>query len=181
MGNVNDRPGTEGAVVTVASRPAPVPERAASSLSTAELIKEITSQFGHLAKKQLELAKTELRADVRAEAAMAQGLGVGAIVALLTLNMLLVTLVLALAQKMPGWAAGLIVSGFLLGIALIAALVGWHKRVRSPLARTRRALSEEYGTIRPSHAKDGAGKRSELAAAPQAGSGNVPITKERVA
>ena len=45
--------------------PAPVPERAASSLSTAELIKEITSQFGHLAKKQLELAKTELRADAK--------------------------------------------------------------------------------------------------------------------
>jgi uncharacterized membrane protein YqjE len=152
MADVKDRP--DATAGSPGRRTGPGPERAAAALSTAELIKEITSQFGHLAKKQLELAKTELRADVRAEVAMAEGLGVGAIAALLTVNMLLVTLVLALAQRMPGWGAGLAVSGFLLGVAIIAALVGWQKRVRSPLARTRRTLQEDYGALRPSHAQD---------------------------
>ena len=74
---------------------------------------------------------------------MAGGLGVGAIGALLALNMIFVTVALALARVMPGWAAGLIVFAFLLGIAAIAGLVGWSKRVRTPMARTRQSLKED--------------------------------------
>jgi hypothetical protein len=117
--------------------------QSAAALSTAELIKEITREVGVLVRKQIELAKAELREDVRAEAVAAGGLGVGAIAALLALNMIFVTIALALARVMPGWAAGLIVTGFLLGIAAIAALVGWSKRVRTPLERTRRSLQED--------------------------------------
>jgi hypothetical protein len=123
--------------------PIPMTERPAAALSTGELVKEITHQVGLLATKQIELAKTELRADIKEEAAMASGLGIGALVALAALNMLLVTVVLALAQKLSGWVAGLIVSGFLLGVAAIAALVGWSKRVRTPMERTRRTLKED--------------------------------------
>ena|SRR5262252_91929 len=118
-------------------------ERAPATLSTAELVKQITGDVGQLVRKQIELAKAELRADLRSEAVMAGGLGVGAVLGLLTLNMLFVTVALALAQKMPGWLAGLIVSGFLLGLAIIAALIGWSKRVRHPLARTRQSLRED--------------------------------------
>ena len=117
--------------------------QSAAALSTAELIKEITREVGVLVRKQIELAKAELREDVRAEAVAAGGLGVGAIAALLALNMIFVTIALALARVMPGWAAGLIVTGFLLGIAAIAALVGCSKRVRTPLERTRRSLQED--------------------------------------
>jgi hypothetical protein len=115
----------------------------AAALSTAELIREITREVGVLVRKQIELTKAELREDLRSEAAAAGGLGVGAIAALLALNMIFVTIALALARVMPGWAAGLIVTGFLLGIAAIAGLVGWSKRVRTPLARTRRSLKED--------------------------------------
>jgi uncharacterized membrane protein YqjE len=118
-------------------------ERAAATLSTAELVKEITAEVGQLVKKQVELAKAEVKADVRSEAMMAGGLGIGAVLGLLTISMLFVTVVLALARVMPGWLAGLIVSGFLLGLALIAALIGWSKRVRQPLARTRQSLKED--------------------------------------
>src|SRR5262249_44458880 len=97
-----------------------------------------------------------------------------AIAALLTVNMLFVTLVLALAQRMPGWGAGLAVSGFLLGVAIIAALVGWHKRVRSPMARTRRALQEDYGALK----QDGK-KQGELDATSQ--KAGVRLNKERLA
>ena len=118
-------------------------KQSAAALSTAELIKEITREVGVLVRKQIELAKAELREDLRAEAAMAGGLGVGAIGALLALNMIFVTVALALARVMPGWAAGLIVFAFLLGIAAIAGLVGWSKRVRTPMARTRQSLKED--------------------------------------
>jgi len=108
-----------------------------------ELIKEITGEVGRLAQKQIELAKTELKADLKAEATTVGGLGIAALAALGTLNMLLVTLVLVLAQWMPGWAAGLIVSGFTLLLAGIVALISWNKRVKSPMARTRRTVKED--------------------------------------
>jgi uncharacterized membrane protein YqjE len=118
-------------------------ERHAEALSTRALIKEITSEVSLLAKQQIELAKVELRADLKHEVGMVTGLGVSAIAALMTLNLLLVTAVFALASIIPGWAAGLIVSAFTLVVAGMAAVIGWNKRVRSPLARTRQTLKED--------------------------------------
>ena len=112
-------------------------------MSTVELVKQITHQVGDLAKKQIELAKTELRADVRTEIGTIGGLAVAAAAGLITLPLLLVTVIFALARTLPGWAAGLIVSGFMLGVALIAGLISWGHRVRSPLARTRRSLKDD--------------------------------------
>src|SRR5215831_12385470 len=102
-------------------------------LSTVELVKQITHQVGDLARKQIELAKTELRNDVRAEASTVGGLAAAAAAGLITLTLLLVTLIFAMSRRLPGWAAGLIVSGFMLGIALIAGLISWGHRVRAPL------------------------------------------------
>lgn len=121
----------------------PTAGRQARDLSTMELVKEITGEVGRLAQKQIELAKVELKADLKAEATTIGGLGVAALAALGTLNMLLVTLVLVLAQWMPAWAAGLIVSGFTLLVAGVVALISWNKRVKSPMARTRRAVKED--------------------------------------
>lgn len=112
-------------------------------LSTVELVKEITHHVGDLAKKQIELAKTELRADMRREMGTIGGLAGATIAALITLTLLFVTLILALSRRLPGWKAGLIVSGFTLGIAVIAALISWGHRVRSPLHRSRRALQDD--------------------------------------
>jgi hypothetical protein len=118
-------------------------ERPAAALSTPALVKELTHQAGLLVRKQIELAKAELRADLHAEATMAKGLGVAGLAALLLVQMLLVTAVLALAEVMPGWAAGLIMSGVLAGVAAVAALLAWHKRVRKPMARSRAAVEED--------------------------------------
>ena len=46
-------------------------------------------------KKQVELAKTELKADARTEAKVAGGLGVAAVGAIITVTLLLVTAALA--------------------------------------------------------------------------------------
>jgi Putative Actinobacterial Holin-X, holin superfamily III len=119
------------------------PQRPLENLSTAELVKELTSQVGLLAKKQIDLAATELRADLTAELAMVGGLGIAAIASILGLAVLLVAGVFGLALLMPGWEAALIVGGGMLLIAGIAAAIGWGKRVRSPLRRTRQTLKED--------------------------------------
>lgn len=135
----NDREAGEGQSGMAISRTA----KDVAELSNIELVKEITAQVGLLAKKQIELAKTELRADLKSELAMAGGLGVAALAGISAINLLLVTVILALAQVMPAWGAGLLVSAFTLGIAGVAALVGWSKRVRTPLEKTRRTLKED--------------------------------------
>jgi len=114
-----------------------------AALSSGELVKTVMRKVAELAKTEFELAKAELRANVKAEAAAAKGLGVAAIAGLAALNLLLVTAVLALAQLMPAWGAGLLVSGVVLLIAVVAGVAGWGKRVKDPLRRIRHDIKED--------------------------------------
>ena len=115
----------------------------ATSLSTTELVKEVVREVGQLAKTQVALAAAEARADLRTGLGAAEALGVAAVAGLATVNLLLATAVMALARWLPAWAAGLIVSGAVALVGLVAGLLGWSKRVRRPLSRTRRALEED--------------------------------------
>lgn len=115
----------------------------ARELSTAELVKETAHQLRELVGTQIELAKTELRADLAGEKKMIAGLGTAALAALTGVNMLLVTAILAMGTRMPGWVAGLLVSAFVLLVAGVAAAIGWKKRVHKPMARLRHALRED--------------------------------------
>lgn len=96
-----------------------------------------------LAQTEVELAGAELASDLRAGRRVLVAFAIALVAALVGVTLLMVTVVLALAEVMPGWLAGLIVSAFLLGLAVIAALIGWSKRVRRPLARTRDSLKED--------------------------------------
>jgi hypothetical protein len=116
---------------------------AASSLTTKELLSRILSEGNALIRKEVELARAELTADVRSEARMAKTLGVGAILGLCGLSLALVTVVLALSLVMPGWAAGLIVTAAVVAVAGMVAALGWSRRVRAPLERTRKHLKED--------------------------------------
>ena len=60
-------------------------------LSTVQLVKEIARKAGLLVKKQIALAKTELKSDARTEAKVAGGLGLAAVGAIITVTLLLVT------------------------------------------------------------------------------------------
>ena len=115
----------------------------ARALSTRELIVEITEKVTLLARKEVELAKTEIKADLQAELSTAKGLGVAALGVVLGLNMLLVALVLALAAYMPAWLAALLLGGGLLLIGGIVGYVSWTRRVTKPLAVTRKTLKED--------------------------------------
>jgi hypothetical protein len=114
----------------------------AQALSTRELIGEITGKAALLARKEAELARAEIRADLRSELAMAKGFGAALVAGLTALNMLLMALVFGLATRMPGWLAALIVGGVLLAIGAIVGYVSWTRRVTTPLALTRKTLKE---------------------------------------
>lgn len=120
----------------------------AHNLSTRELIGEIITETTGLMRKELDLAKAEIAADLRAELTTAKALGVGAVLALCGLNMVFVTIAFALAEALPGWAAALIVTVAVLAAAGIVAAVGWKKRVRTPLERTRRHLKDDVRFMR---------------------------------
>ena len=111
-------------------------------LGTGALVKQIVSRAELLAKKEFELAKTELRVDLRSEARVAGGLGIAALAAFIAVNLLLVTSALALSLVMPAWAAGLIVTGVMLLVAALFGVVSWRRRLRDPLAHTRRTLKD---------------------------------------
>ncbi len=114
------------------------------ALSTRELVVELAHKTSVLARKEVSLAKSEVREDLRTEIWMASGLGIAGLCALGALEMLLVALVLGLAQAglLSGWLWAIIVAGVLLAIGTVAGLVGWGKRVRQPLEATRRSVRE---------------------------------------
>jgi tetrahydromethanopterin S-methyltransferase subunit C len=112
--------------------------------SVKDLVTEIAQKASLLARKEVALAKAEVKEQLRAEVKMASGLGVAGVCALLTLNMLLVAGVFALAEAgfTRGWVAALLVGLAVLLIGAVAGLLGWRKRVREPLPATRRTVGE---------------------------------------
>jgi uncharacterized membrane protein YqjE len=114
-------------------------------MHTKELVAETGRKASLLVRKEIELAKAELRADLRAEVKMASGLGVAGVCALIGLELLLVALCFGLVEAgvLPGWAAALIVAAVVFAIGAAAGLWGWAKRVKQPLDATRRSLRED--------------------------------------
>ena len=110
----------------------------AGGLSNRELWKTLLSDATELVKTEVALAKSELRRDMKQEATMAAGIGAGALLAYAGIILLFVTVVLALASVMPAWGAALLVTGLLFAAAAASAAIGWARRVRTPLERTRR-------------------------------------------
>jgi len=114
-------------------------------MGTRDLVSETARKASQLVKKEVELAKAELRTDLRSEIRMASGLGVAGLCAIAAIELLLVAIVLALMERgvMPGWAAALVVAAVVLAIGAAAGLWGWARRVRKPLDTTRRSLQED--------------------------------------
>ncbi len=136
-----------GRLIEAGARTAePPPARGAPlrRMETKELVAETGRKASLLVRKEIELAKAELRADLRAEIKMASGLGIAGVCALLGIAMLLVAVVFALVEGglLPGWAASLVVAAAVFAIGAGAGLWGWAKRVRKPLDTTRQSLQE---------------------------------------
>lgn len=114
----------------------------AEALPTQQLIQEIGTDAKSLMQMELELAKAEARVDLSAELDLAKGAVVGAVCAILGLNMLLIAAVFALAPDLA-WVAALVVGVILIGIAAAAALIGWRRAEKDPMRTTRVSLMED--------------------------------------
>src|SRR6266511_1313697 len=99
-------------------------------MRTREIVTELARKGSLLARKEIELAKVELKSDVRAEIRTAGGLGVAGLCAVFTVQLLLVAVVLAVAAVV-------------LAIGVGVGLWGWGRRVKKPLGTTRHSLRED--------------------------------------
>jgi uncharacterized membrane protein YqjE len=114
-------------------------------MGTKDLVTEVARKASTLARKEVELAKAELKTDLRNEVKMAGGLGAAGLFAIWGVELLLVAIVLALMESgvLPGWAAALIVAAVVFAIGAGIGLWGWSRRVKKPLDTTRRSLEED--------------------------------------
>jgi hypothetical protein len=117
------------------------------ALSSTKLMGETAREAIELIKAQVDLAKAELKEDLRAEAGAAKGLGVGAVCGLSGLTLLLAAAAMGLAQVMAAWGAFLVVAGVVLLIGAVFAAVG-AKKIRAPMQRTRKALQEDVQWVK---------------------------------
>ena len=118
------------------------PRRLAAT-STRQLMSDSLSELALLIRKELELARTEVREDMRREVASLVGLAVAGVFGYLTVAFLLVTGLLALARVVPAWGAALLASAIALALAVGLGVAGWRGLKRPPLQRTRRTIKEE--------------------------------------
>ena len=121
----------------------PRPGRRVSALSTPQLVAGLTAEMRELVRKEVDLAKAELRVDLKAEAKSAKWLGLAAVMALCFLNMLFVAAALLVARWISPPLAALVVAGGLLLLTALFAMLGRASLVK-PLESTRRTLNESW-------------------------------------
>ncbi|MDP2341013.1 MAG: phage holin family protein [Deltaproteobacteria bacterium] len=117
-------------------------QRSVAQTSTADLLRQLVSKSAELAKKELELARTELKANVDQEVKAVRTLVIAAAGAITVVNLALVAGVFALSAVIPGWLAALSIAGAALLLVVCFALVGRKNLVQAPLERTRKSLEE---------------------------------------
>jgi hypothetical protein len=116
---------------------------AADHLSTPELIREIGAKSMLLARTELDLAKQEMKEDVRAEIAAIKAFAAAIVAGIATVNLLLVAAVFALIPYSTPVHAALAVAGIVLLLTVVAAGIAWQKRVKEPLDLTRKTVEED--------------------------------------
>lgn len=113
--------------------------------------KAVAEDISNLVKAEIALAKAEVTDGIKGKAMGAGALIAAGIVGWLALQGLLITAGFALALVLPAWAAAAIVTGVLLLITLIAALIG-KKKLATPVSLdTTKANVEEDVAWTKSH------------------------------
>lgn len=121
---------------------AATPARPLEHVPLGVLVSGAVEKAERLVRQEAELAKAEIRDDLRAELKTAKDAGIALVTALSFLQMLLVAAVFALSRTMPGWAAALLVSAPLLVLTVVFIMLVRSRHVTSPLRETRRSLEE---------------------------------------
>src|SRR3954447_17162444 len=103
-----------------AELPPPDPRNA----STAELVGSLTEQLGTLVRDEVRLAQAEITQKAKRLGVGAGLFGGAGLVAVLGLNAVITAGILALANVLPGWLAGILVAVVLVAVAGVLALIG---------------------------------------------------------
>jgi hypothetical protein len=127
-----------------------VAEKPPEALSTRALIEELTANATLLVRRQIKLAQLEVRGEARREKATAAWLAVAGAIAFAGAVALAMAGALAVGAALDGryWLGALIVGGGLVLVAGGLLSVGWSKRVKTPLGRTRKELKREIAWAR---------------------------------
>ena len=117
-------------------RRAPPPQPGApvrpSDVPTSELVDQLVGKMTRLARKEVEYAKAELRDSLRAELPAAKGLGVAGLCALVSLNLVFVSLALLLASWMAPWGAALVIAAAVTAVGTAVGVRAWKRRRPAP-------------------------------------------------
>ena len=113
------------------------------SAPTLDLLRQVLRTGTQLVEKDIELARAELKVDLRAQLRMVGRIAAAVLLVLLAINLILVAVVLALARVMPGWLAALVVVVLLLAGAAALGWAAWRGRSGAPLAATRKKVKED--------------------------------------
>ena len=138
--------------------------------SWSELIAGIVSDATHLFATEIELAKLEIRADIKNTKSLLTGIAAGALIALLGTALLCVAAALALFAytSLPQWACFAVIGGVLLlaGFCFIAVASRNAKKIGFIPQRAAEAVKEDIGwinsTIKTSNAIPATANRPEL-------------------
>jgi len=108
------------------------------SMSNAELLRELTADASLLVKRQVALLKIEAKQQLDREKHVAEALGTAGLLGYAGVLLLLVAAAVAVGQALGHlWLGPLMFGGAILIAAAITFVVGWAKRVKRPLPRTR--------------------------------------------
>jgi len=126
------------------------PEPAGGDQSLGDLVALAAKDVSQLIRYEIDLAKTELKADAQRVGVAAGGVGMAAFVGCLVLVMLSFALAYGLITAgIWDWAAFLIVAGVWVLVALVALGISYLKvRRLSGLAKTRQTVTEGIEMLR---------------------------------
>ena len=132
------------------------PARPAREQSVGELVREVTTHLSALVRAEVELAKSEVTAEVRKGATGSAFFAVAAVVGLFSLFFLFFTLAELLAEVLLRWAAFGVVFLLMLVVAGVFALLGYLKvrKIRKP-ERTIESLRESAQVLQHRGRPDG--------------------------
>lgn len=126
------------------------PEPVGADQSLGDLVALAAKDVSQLIRYEIDLAKTELQADVRRAGLAGALAGMAAFVGCLVLVLLSFAFAFGLvALGIWTWAAFLIVAGVYVLLAALAVLIAaWRFRGMSALTKTRRTVSDDLSLLR---------------------------------
>jgi hypothetical protein len=115
------------------------------AMSSSDLVKELSSNASLLIQRQVKLAKLEARQELQKGKTMVELFGVAGLFGYAGAMLCLVAAALGIGAALDGryWAGALIVAAVLFIPAIVTGLIGYQKRLKKPMQRSRNELSKE--------------------------------------